>query len=92
MELCTYIDRENYLNIKVEIKSIYKWLQANKLALNADKTNLKIFDSNAKVDNIPIKIRQDLSIVVRESKSQKYLGLIVDNKLNFYQHIEYIKK
>ena len=86
------IDRENYLNIKVEIKSIYKWLQANKLALNADKTNLIIFDSNAKVDNIPIKIRQDLSIVVRESKSQKYLGLIVDNKLNFYQHIEYIKK
>ena len=86
-----HIDRENYLNIKLEIKSIYKWLQANKLALNADKKNFIVFDSYAKVDNIPIKIRQDLSIVVHESKSQKYLGLIVDNKLNFYQHIEYIK-
>ena len=86
------IDRENYMNIKLEIKSIYKWLQANKLALNTDKTNLIIFDSCNKFDDISIQIRHNLTIVVHESKSQKYLGLIVDNKLNFYQHIEYIKK
>ena len=86
------IDRKNYSNITLEIKSIFKWLQANKLALNAEKTNLIIFDSHSETDDIPIKIRNDLTIVVHESKSQKYLGLIVDNKLNFYQHIEYVKK
>ncbi|KAL5252090.1 hypothetical protein ACHWQZ_G015036 [Mnemiopsis leidyi] len=86
------INRENYSNIQLEMKSIFKWLQANKLALNCDKTNFLIFDSSNNLDDIPIEINNDLSLVIHESKSQKYLGLIVDNKLNFYQHIEYIKK
>ncbi|KAL5248062.1 hypothetical protein ACHWQZ_G017289 [Mnemiopsis leidyi] len=86
------IDRENYSKLKLEMKSIFKWLQANKLALNCDKTNLLIFDSSNNLDDIPIEIKNDVTLVVHERKSQKYLGLIVDNKLNFYQHIEYIKK
>ena len=86
------IDRNNYSNIRLEMKSILTWLQANKLALNFDKTNLIIFDSSVNLDDISVKIENDLTLTVHESKSQKYLGLIVDNKLNFYQHIEYVKK
>ena len=37
-------------------------------------------------------VSNDLTLVICESKSQKYLGLIVDSKLTFYDHIEYIKK
>ena len=32
------------------------------------------------------------TLVICECKLQKYLGLFVDSKLNFYEHIDYIKK
>jgi hypothetical protein len=32
------IKRGDHANVKLEIQSIFKWLQANKLALNNDKT------------------------------------------------------
>ena len=86
------INRKNYLNVKNEIKSIFGWLQANKLAINCDKTNFIIFDSKPNLDQVSIKVGHDKTLVVHEKKSQKYLGLIVDSKLTFYEHIEYIKK
>ena len=67
-------------------------MQANRLSLNSDKTKVLIFDSNPSHDAILIDVKNDLTLVVCECKSQKYLGLIVDNKLNFYEHIEYVKK
>ena len=87
-----HISRGNYSNVKLEIQSIYKWLQANKLALNNDKTKLLIFDTNPNLDAVLVDVRNDLTLVICECKTQKYLGLIVDNKLNFYDHIDYIKK
>ena len=86
------INRQNYQIIRLEIQSIFKWLEANKLALNNDKTKLLIFDSNPNLDAVLVDVRTDLTLVILECKSQKYLGLIVDNKLNFYEHIDYIKK
>ena len=86
------IKRGDYANVKLEIQSIFKWLQANKLALNNDKTKLLIFDTNPNLDAVLVNVRNDLTLVICECKSQKYLGLIVDNKLNFYEHIDYIKK
>ena len=86
------INRGDYSNIKLEIQSVFKWLQANKLALNSDKTKMLIFDSNQNQDAVLVEVRNDLTLVICECKSQKYLGLIVDNKLNFYEHIDYIKR
>ena len=86
------INRENYANVKLEIQSIFKWLQANKLSLNNDKTKMLIFDSHPNQDAVLVDVRNDLTLVICECKSQKYLGLIVDNKLNFYEHIDYIKR
>ena len=39
-----------------------------------------------------VQVKSDLTLVICECKTQKYLGLIVDSKLTFYDHIEYIKK
>ena len=74
------------------MKSIFRWLQANKLALNNDKTKFLIFDSKPNLDAILVEVKDDLTLVICECKSQKYLGLIVDSKLNFYEHIDYIKR
>ena len=86
------ITRGNYNVINEEIKSIFRWLQVNKLALNNDKTKLLIFDSKPSMDVVLVKVKDDLTLVISECKSQKYLGLLVDNKLSFYDHIEYVKK
>lgn len=86
------ITRGNYSNVKFEINSIFRWLQANKLALNNDKTKLLIFDSKPNLDAVLVEVRDDLTLVICECKSQKYLGLIVDNRLNFYEHVDYIKR
>ena len=51
-----------------------------------------IFDSNLDEDAILVEIRRDLTLAMSECRAQKYLGLIVDSKLTFYDHIEYIKR
>ena len=84
--------RGEYENIKQEIQSVYRWLQANGLALNKNKTKFMVFDSNPDEDAIMVQVKSDLTLVICECKTQKYLGLIVDSKLTFYDHIEYIKK
>jgi hypothetical protein len=86
------INRGSYLNVEQEMESIYQWLQANGLALNHSKTKFVIFDSHPDNDVVFVQVKNDLTLVICECKSQKYLGLIVDNKLTFYDHIEYIKK
>ena len=67
-------------------------MQANRLSLNNDKTKILIFDSNPAQAAVLINVKKDLTLVFCECKSQKYLGLVVDSRLNFYEHIEYIKK
>ena len=86
------INRGSYLNIEQEMESIYQWLQANGMALNNSKTKFIIFDPHPDKDVVFVQVKNDLTLVICECKSQKYLGLIVDNKLTFYDHIEYIKK
>ena len=71
--------------------TIVKWLSANKLAFNAQKTEFMIFDSSDELTNIQVNL-DTISISIDECKETKYLGLMLDSKLNFKAHIEYIKK
>ena len=51
-----YFDSDNLFNLQKiirELKEVGKWLEANRLALNIDKTNYVIFHSPTnKVDNL----------------------------------------
>ena len=66
------ICRKSYLSIRLEMLTIIKWLNVNKLSLNISKTSLLIFD------NIQLLAKIDLGndYVIEEIKSVKYLGLI----------------
>ena len=68
--------------------TIIKWPCVNKLSLSTDKTKLLVFD------NAPLSVRLNLGSnhKIKECKSFKYLGLIVDNLLKFDLHVDYIKK
>ena len=70
--------------------ALTKWIDCNGLALNIKKTNYMIFSrTNAnknhtflpRINNIPIEQKQ----------SARFLGVIIDSKLNWNQHIHAIK-
>ena len=82
------ICRKTYLSIRIEMLTIIKWLSVNKLSLNIDKTKILIFDNV----NFSVKINLGNNYNIKECKSFKYLGLIVDNLLKFDLHVDYIKK
>ena len=73
-----------------EIKLISDWLKANKLTLNIDKTYYMVFHRGRRkcfgntelfIDNIKIK----------QTETMKYLGVIIDTKLNWISHITFVK-
>ena len=71
------------------LKKVYEWLCCNKLSLNIKKTHYMIFaPKNRKLDPISIQINNEEIIKVSHTK---FLGVIIDDGLNFKLHIEYIR-
>ena len=71
-----------------ELKEISLWLKANKLSLNIKKTHFMIFSSKNKPHpNICINIDGE---TINETAKTKFLGVIIDNKLSWKDHILYI--
>ena len=69
---------------------ISEWFKANKLTLNIDKTYYMVCHRGRR------KLKNNIELVIndmkiREAKSMKYLGGIIDSKLNWIVHITYIK-
>ena len=73
-----------------ELELISEWFKANKLTLNIDKTYYMVFHRGRRKfkNNIELVIND---MKIREAKSMKYLGVIIDSKLNWIDHITYIK-
>ena len=65
------------------------WLQANKLTLNTDKTNCMVFH-RARIKSKSRKILISNN-AIDEVKSTKFLGVIIDDKLKWTEHIQSIK-
>lgn len=77
-----------YNNIKNDIFNIISWLQQNKLAINIKKTHYLEFkgrNKNILHNNNTITI--DNKIIISKQRSTKYLGINIDDKLSFNNHI-----
>ena len=73
--------------VNKELSHLATWLKANKLSLNVKKTHYMVFSNK----RIPAKI--DLMIDnerIGETCKTKFLGVIIDNKLTWKDHINYI--
>ena len=72
-----------------ELDKLSEWLSANKLSLNVSKSVMVIFRSARKNlnRNIEIKINKE---VIKEKEYTKYLGIILDNTLNWDKHIKHV--
>lgn len=77
--------------VKEDLVLLFDWLCANKLSLNADKTELIIFHGDKRTFTELITLTINKKKII-ESKKMKYLGLIVDNRLNKKNHIFELNK
>ena len=65
-----------------------KWLKTNKLSLNVKKTHCMVF-SKRRTRKTDLKLIID-GESIGEVQNTKFLGIIIDNKLNWKDHISYI--
>ena len=75
------------MKINSELTAIAEWLKVNKLALNINKTLCMLFSKKHNHVDISIKLEGKLINIVSETK---FLGVIIDDKLNWKAHISYI--
>ena len=86
-------DSLKYLERKfnTEMKKMHHWFVANKLTLNLKKTKYMIFSKlqkkKAKEHTFCININK---FCIKRVSEMKYLGVILDEKLDWHKHIQYL--
>ena len=75
--------------INEELKIVMIWLNANKLSLNIEKTHLMLFSPKGK-HPIDVRIYINEQFIDKVSHT-KFLGVILDDQLNWVNHIKYIR-
>ena len=73
-----------------ELIKVTEWLQANKLTINIKKTQVVLFKAKNKKIKEPMTLRIN-GEEIKQVSSTKFLGIIIDSKLNWKQHIAYIQ-
>ena len=91
---CVLLNGKDYAHLigllNTELEKVSIWLKANKLSLNVKKTYYVVFQrSRIKTDAHAV-ITID-KVCLQRTDSFKYLGVIIDHKLNWTQHIAYVK-
>ena len=71
------------------IDQLYVWLNINKLSLNIYKTNILLFNIRNINDNVKLKLKID-NKEIRNVEMIKFLGIIIDNKLDWNRQIHYV--
>ena len=75
--------------VNTELASINQWICCNKLSLNVQKTHCMLFSNS--VSFLPGNVSLNDS-VIQMVDSTKFLGLYIDNKLSWKEHIMYLSK
>ena len=72
-----------------ELHKVSTWLDANKLSINSKKTHFMVFHrSRIKTSDINVVMQQN---TIDRVNSTKCLGLIIDDKLKWHEHIQHVK-
>ena len=72
--------------MNLELTTVHKWITANKITVNPQKSLCLIIPpkKNHRISNISINFNDS---VIKINDTLKYLGITIDNKLNFEEHI-----
>ena len=81
------------LKLNNELRKVQTWLRANKLTLNVKKTKFLILGSQARLSNLNYRFNIQINgQSIERMYSYRYLGLEIDESLNWQVHIETICK
>ena len=72
-----------------ELKNVFDWLVDNKLTLNISKSKYMLISKTKKIFQSDFQIKLDGKTLERCSE-YKYLGVFIDEKLNWKRHIQYL--
>jgi hypothetical protein len=78
---------ENITNI--QMNKVLTWAKNNKLKFNEQKSNFMVISRRKRKENKEMSVYMNNKIL-EQVKKIKYLGIIIDSKLNFREHIMYI--
>ena len=67
------------------------WLTANKLSLNEDKTEFLVFKGRARKRTANSQKISINGMIKEEVSASTYLGVVIDNRLNFIEHMKHLK-
>ena len=76
--------------LNVELEKINLWIQVNKLSLNINKTHFMLFKGRKLIPFCP-EIKMNGQVIQRIDRT-KFLGVILDDRLSWVHHIDYIAK
>ena len=74
-----------------ELVHVVRWFKVNRLSVNLKKTNFVIFGNTSKLKNLNNYEIVLHSTVIERKTCAKFLGVIVDDKLTWNNHIECIE-
>ena len=80
--------------MNLELSKIVMWLEVNRLSLNIKKTHFMIFATGNHSIHKYNEINQDIEInnyPIDRVHSTKFLGVYIDSKFNWSEHIKYIR-
>ena len=80
----TVREAENHANI--EISKITKWTKDNKISFNEQKSNAMVVTRKKRRENKEVSVYLN-NKPLEQVNNIKYLGIIMDSKLNFREHI-----
>ena len=73
--------------VNVQLAKVAEWLLANNLSLNISKSNFRIISPKKVIKTINVSINNKK---LKQENHAKYLGIIIDEKLNCKQHIKQV--
>ena len=80
------------IKINLELQNLHQWCCVNKLSINLSKTNIIIIPPKQLNAIIPHLHLTSNGSAINIVDSAKYLGVVIDNELNFKQHIKIMEE
>ena len=93
-DTCLFLTAKNVVDLEIignsELNSLTNWMDANKLTVNPTKSKLIVVNPKLRVPQIQFSLLYD-DTCIGNDKSLKYLGVELDQALNFLPHLTKIE-
>ena len=77
---------------KIKISKLKEWFMCNKLTLNESKTHFCLFHTKNKPIPSDLVTIECNNMIIHRCDTIKYIGLMMDEQLNWKNHIDYLLK